>query len=61
MERTRVRILASPIFPGAPRFATLIQEAGKDNVLEFSSGNYGKTRITISGSDTAWAWESVKK
>ena len=55
--RTRVRILACPIFPHPPAFATLIQEEGKDNIIEFYSGNYGKTRIVVGGSNTSWAWD----
>lgn len=61
MEKTRVRILKSPIWPGAPRFATLIQEAGKDDELEYWSGNNGKTRLVIGGSDTSWDWEPVRE
>ena len=58
--KTRVRILASPIRPYPPRFATLVEEAGKDDILEFHSGNYGKTRLIVGGSDTSWAWEPMQ-
>ena len=59
--KTRVRITASPIHPGKPTFALLIQEEGKDDVLEFQSGNFGKIRIVVGGSNTSWEWRPLKE